>query len=113
MKEKHILVCISNASDHQKAICAGAQIAYALNARFSAVVADNNYLRENADMKRNIAFAESKGARIITFDEQDFVLQSAEYARISNATHVVLQEDVFWLSFFSIIINCYSRILDF
>ncbi|MBQ4342363.1 MAG: DUF4118 domain-containing protein [Erysipelotrichaceae bacterium] len=101
MKEKHILVCISNASDHQKAICAGAQIAYALNARFSAVVADNNYLRENADMKRNIAFAESKGARIITFDEQDFVLQSAEYARISNATHVVLQEDVFWLSFFS------------
>ncbi len=94
MREKHVLVCISDASDHQKAICAGAQIAYAMNARFSAIVAENRFLRENDSMKNNILLAESKGARIITMDEQDFVLQTVEYARISNATHIILKEDI-------------------
>ena len=95
MKEKHVIVCISNASDHQKAICLAADMAALLNARFSAVVADNAILREHSGMKKNIALAEKKGARIITLTEQDFALQSAEYSRISSATHIFLQEDVF------------------
>lgn len=95
MKEKHVIVCISNASDHQKAICLAADMATLLNARFSAVVADNAILREHSGMKKNIALAEKKGARIITLTEQDFALQSAEYSRISSATHIFLQEDVF------------------
>lgn len=94
MKENHVLVCISDASDHQKAICAGAQMAHTLNARFSAIVAENRFLREDELMKKNIALLESVGARIITMDKRDFVLQAAEYARISSATHILLQENV-------------------
>ena len=52
MKEKHVIVCISNASDHQKAICLAADMAALLNARFSAVVADNAILREHSGMKK-------------------------------------------------------------
>ncbi len=96
MKEKHILICISDASDYQKLIAAAKDFSRAIQAQISAIVAEDYGFHDNEIMSQNMELLQSNGIRIITAGTKDFSLQAAEYARISGVTHILLQEDLSW-----------------
>lgn len=100
MKDRHILICISDTSDYQKLIATAKDYSNAIQAQVSAIVVEDYATRSNEIMNKNMEILQHNKIRIITAGKKDFSLQVAEYARVSGVTHIMLQEDFSWSSLF-------------
>lgn len=92
---EHVLVCISASPASPKTIRAGARLAFAFHADFTALYVETRELQnmEESDKKRrdeNLRLARTLGAKIVTVYGENISRQISEYARIGNVTKLVL-----------------------
>ena len=92
---EHVLTCISASPTNAKVIRAAARLAYAFHAEFTALYVETHSLQnmdEKAKKRRdeNIALARALGAKVATVYGENVPKQIAEYAKVSNATKLVL-----------------------
>ncbi|MDO4337811.1 MAG: DUF4118 domain-containing protein [Eubacteriales bacterium] len=92
---EHVLTCVSPSPTNAKVIRTAARLAYAFHAEFTALYVENRNLR-NMDEKtkkrrdENLRLARTLGAKVATVYGEDVARQIAEYAKIENATKLVI-----------------------
>ena len=94
-REEHILVCISPSPNNARVIQAGAVLARAFDAKFTALYVEspaNASLRaeETHHLEENMGQAEKAGAQIATSYGADVAQQIAEFAKTARVTKIVL-----------------------
>ena len=89
-KKQHILVCLSASPSNEKIVQTAANMAKALDARFTALYVNNDTENDKKRLDMNIQFAEKLGADVVTVHGEDVAMQIAEYARLSDVTKIVI-----------------------
>lgn len=94
-KEEHVLVCISPSPNNARVIQAGAVLARAFGAKFTALYVEppaNAALgaKQAHQLESNLGLAEKAGAQIAISYGADIILQIAEYAKTARVTKIVL-----------------------
>ena len=94
-REEHILVCISPSPNNTRVIEAGAVLARAFGAKFTALYVEppsDAPLRAEAarQLEMNLGLAQKAGAAQAVSYGTDVALQIAEFAKASGATKIVL-----------------------
>ena len=91
--DEHILVCLSAAPSNKKIINMAAKMANAFPSRFTALYVRTGTKSEDLDkekLEEHIRYAEKMGAEIVMTHGVNIPVQIAEYARLSNVTHIVI-----------------------
>lgn len=93
--EEHILVCISPSPNNMRVLEAGAVLARAFSAKFTALYveppANSSLSAEQARrLESNLGLAEKAGAQIAISYGADVALQIAEFAKTARVTKIVL-----------------------
>ncbi len=92
---EHILVCLSSSPSNAKIVRTAAKMADAFSGSFTALYvqtpdSDKMGTADKQRLQSHIQLAEQLGADITTVYGEDVSYQIAEFARISNATKIVL-----------------------
>ena len=94
-REEHVLVCISSSPNNARVIEAGAVIARAFSAKFTALYVEpqaNSPLRaeQTRQLENNLGAAEKAGAQAAISYGADIPLQIAEFAKTARVTKIII-----------------------
>ncbi len=97
--DEHILMCLSSSPANAKVIRTAAKMAKAFDGKFTALfVETQDFLKMTQENKKrlddNTRLAEQLGANIITVYGDDIAYQTAEYAKASGVSKIVLGRPV-------------------
>ena len=94
-QEEHVLVCISPSPNNARVIEAGAVLARAFGAKFTALYVELSAnatlsVEQARQLENNLSLAEKAGAQIATSYGANVALQIAEFAKTARVTKIVL-----------------------
>ena len=94
-REEHVLVCISPSRNNARVIEAGAVLARAFSAKFTALYVESPSSAQLAaeqvhSLEENLGLAEKAGAQIATSYGADVAMQIAEFSKTARVTKIVL-----------------------
>ena len=95
LREDHVLVCISSSPNNVRVIEAGAVIARAFSAKFTALYVEpqaysSSSTEQGRQLESNMSAAEKAGAQIAITYGADIPLQIAEFAKTARVTKIIL-----------------------